>query len=178
VYTDALLLAAGNLSSLILTLYGGNVLNSILSSIAYILDEKHVRLNIKPTTDGRAFLTLTMGNLDLSPPFVSDGVLKMLAMEIAINQGAPLLVVDEIENSLHVKAVHRLLDDIRSSNTALIATTHSPAIIDVAKPEGIVILERRGAETVASRIRDPERLFNKLKELGVTLSEYLAYIEL
>ena len=175
---EALSMDASNLPSLILTLYGGNIPDNVISSIAYILgeDEKRIKLGIRPTTDGRSFLTLTIGNIEHLPPSIPDGVLKMLAMEIAIDQRVPLLVVDEIENSLHAKAIHRLLDDIRNSSTTLLATTHSPAVIDIVKPEEIIILERKDTETTASRISDPKKLSNKLKDLGVTLSEYLTYI--
>ncbi len=44
----------------------------------------------------------------------------------------------------------------------LIATTHSPALMDLVKPGEVIMLERKGLETIASRIPDPESLERKL----------------
>jgi len=167
---------ASNLLSVMFTTYGGDIPEHVLSSIAYILGKEDVKIKVVPTPDGRVFPRRVENGLELNPPSIPNGVVKLLAIEVALDLGAPLIAIDEVENSLHVMAIHRLLDDVKDSDSILIATTHSPAIIDLVSPAEVVVMEKKGAESTAKRIPDPQHLAHKLEELGVTLSEYLTYV--
>ncbi|BES81719.1 hypothetical protein [Pyrodictium abyssi] len=59
--------------------------------------------------------------------------------------------------------------------TAIVAT-HSPVVVDAAKSlDEVALVEIEAGETKVRRVRDPERLAEKLRELGVTPSEALLY---
>ncbi|QOR94671.1 AAA family ATPase [Thermosphaera chiliense] len=165
-----------DLAPFLLTRYGGRVPEAVRSSISYILDSPDIDVRVVPTTDGRVFLEVVEGGTRFNPPSISNGLLKVLIIELALDIGSPIIVVDEFENSLHIKAIHRLLDDVRNSDSVFIATTHSPAVIDLVKPGEIIVMEKKGFEAHHKRFEDPEALAKRLKELGVTLGEYLAYI--
>ena len=165
-----------DLAAVILTRYGGRVPDGVRSSIAYALGSPGIDIRVVPTTDGRVFIEVVEDGTGFNPPSIPAGLLKVLAIELALDLGSPLVVVDEIENSLHTRAIHRVLDDVRSSESVLIATTHSPAVIDLVNPGEVVVMERRGLDARAKRFEDPEALAKKLRELGVALSEYLAYV--
>ena len=57
------------------------------------------------TTDGRVYTRVLEREHELEPPQVPDGLWKILAIELAIESKPHLLVIDELENSLHPKAI-------------------------------------------------------------------------
>ena len=78
--------------------------------------------------------------LILLPALVSDGFIKMLTILTAVYLlKMSTIVIDEIENSLHLKYIERLVDIMRYSDSQFIATTHSPLIIDFMDPSEIII---------------------------------------
>ncbi len=89
-----------------------------------------------------------------------------------------LLIIDEIENSLHPKTLEKLLDELKSCDTTVIITTHSPVVVDMSEPEDIVIVEKVAEETKFRRIKNPEEIKKKLKEAGITFSEGWLYGEI
>jgi len=61
----------------------------------------------------------------------------------------------------------------------VIATTHSPAVVDVAKPEDLIFVERDAeGNTITLRISDPEKVKAWLNKHGITLSEGWLYGEI
>jgi len=165
-----------DLASFLLTMYGGRIPEGARSSLSYVLDSPDIDVRVVPTTDGRVFLEVVESGVGFNPPSISNGLLKVLIVELALDMSSPLIAVDEFENSLHIRAIHRLLDDVRNSDSVFIATTHSPAVIDLVKPSEVIIVERKGLEAHPRRFEDPEALARRLRELGVTLGEYLGYI--
>ena len=116
------------------------------------------------------------GDLLLDPPMISDGFHKVLAILTAVETGPSILAIDELENSLHLEAIERILDDLREAGCVVIATTHSPLVIDQVDPADIIFVDRdeEGA-TIMWRVKDPEALKRKLAEKGITLSEGWLY---
>ncbi len=134
-----------------------------------------MKLAFRLTETGQVILAVHENDRELLPPNVPEGAFKVLALLVAIVSKAPLIVVDEIENSLHPKFIEALLDLIRESNSMLIATTHSPAVVDAANVEEIVVVERGPEGSKFSRIPEPERIKKWLRETQVTVSEYVFY---
>ena len=64
---------------------------------------------------------------------------------------------------------------MRYSNSQFIVTTHSPLIIDFMDPSEIIILDKERGETKVNKVRDTEKLREKLAEDGILLSEWLLY---
>lgn len=86
-----------------------------------------------------------------------------------------MLAIDEIENSLHKEALEYVLDELRESNSTVIITTHSPLVVDMSRLEDLLIVERSPEGTVFTRIKEPEKLGQKLAELKITQSESWLY---
>lgn len=128
------------------------------------------------TEDGRIFMRVYEGDMPLDPPMISDGFYKALVVLTAIETRPSILVIDELENALHPKAIQRLIDELKNAGCTVIAVTHSPAVVDIVDPEDIVLVDRdeEGA-TVMKRVEDPEALKRKLAERGITLSEGWLY---
>ena len=71
-----------------------------------------------------------------------------------------------------------LLDELKSSDTTVIVTTHSPVVVDMTEPEDLVIVEKIAGETKFRRIENPEEIKKKLREAGITFSEGWLYGEI
>jgi len=116
--------------------------------------------------------------LPLRPINVPAGIIKMITILFAIYALEPLpslVVIDEVENSLHLKFIEELASVISYSSPQFIVTTHSPMVIDMFDPEDIILFYKEKGETKAERIKDPEKLKDKLVEEGLTLSGWVFY---
>ena len=116
--------------------------------------------------------------LPLRPRNVPAGIIKMITILFAIYALEPspsLVIIDEIENSLHLKFIEELASVISYSPPQFIITTHSPMVIDMFNPEDIILFYKEKGETKAERIKDTEKLKEKLIEKGLTLSEWIFY---
>ncbi len=168
--------SASNIAPLLFKVTGGRVPEEFTEALRAVLDADSVAISFDLTADGRVMFKFNVDGLDLLPPSIPGGVWKALAVEAALYFRPSLLAIDEFENSLHVSAQGYLLDEIRSSGVTALITTHSPTVIDLAKSlEEIVVFEREGAVCRARRIKDHERLKEKLQELGLLPSEALLY---
>ena len=105
---------------------------------------------------------------------MSDGTLRYMAIVASLlhlqrSGGGRTLVVEEIENGLFPSQASRVLDLLRAEATEqgvqLLATTHSPALLDALRPtdhRGVVLCDR-----------DPDG-YSRLR----TLTEHPRYLEL
>lgn len=124
------------------------------------------------TQDGRVFAQLVNGDLRLPPPCMPDGVHKLLAMLTALQLKPSILAIDELEDSLHPEWIELVIDLLKkSSDITVIATTHSPAAVDIVDPQELIIAEMGRDGTVFKVFEDPEQVRRELHELGITLSE-------
>ncbi len=106
----------------------------------------------------RAFyLKLTEQDFDLPGWLLSTGTLRIVALLACLRHPKPpaVLVVEEIENGLDPRTLNLLVEEIRSAvstgTTQVIVTTHSPYLLDLLDLSHIVIVERKGGETVFRR---------------------------
>ncbi|WP_338598448.1 AAA family ATPase [Sulfolobus tengchongensis] len=131
-----------------------------------ITDDGKIKLNVKEKVDGNEIFYPANS--------LPSGLVKMLTIMVTVYmlKHSPI-VIDEVENSLHVELLGRLIDLIRESEPQFIITTHSPAIVDLINPEDVILLERDKGETKASRLQNVKELKKKLEELGLTLSEWI-----
>ena len=127
------------------------------------------------TDDGRILLNVHDGNTILHPSSIPDGFYKLLAILAAVQMGPKFLLIDEIEASLHAKMIDYVIDELIDCDSNVVITTHSPAVIDAVRLEDLILLERTNARTAARRVDSPERLREKLNDLGVTASEGWLY---
>jgi len=108
---------------------------------------------------------------------ISAGTIQMIALLVAaFDPRAPLVVIEEPENSVHPWALRNLVEAFRlaSEKKQILLTTHSPILLDQLKPEEVWVVQKPGTETKI----DPLLSFDPaLKESWgqgkYTLSEYL-----
>jgi len=146
--------------------------------ISTVLREAFNGVAVVPRSSaGRVFLVIKEHGIELQPPNIADGLIKALAIASAIELRPTMLLIDEVENSLHVKALKVIYDVLNSLEVPVIIATHSPALVDMAEPERVFVVSRGddGGTVVEPPYGDLERLKRRLSELGVSLSDYVLY---
>jgi hypothetical protein len=146
--------------------------------ISIVLREAFGGVSVEPRSSaGRVFLVIRERGIELPPPNIADGLIKALAIASAIELRPTMLLIDEVENSLHVKALKVIYDVLNSLEIPVIIATHSPALVDMAEPERVFVVSRGddGGTVVEPPYGDLERLKRRLSELGVSLSDYVLY---
>ncbi len=128
--------------------------------------------------DGRVMMTVLDGGLSLLPPSIPDGLYKALAILAAIELNPRMILIDEIDTSLHSKLINYLISVLKTAKPTVIITTHSPLAIDSVDLEDLILLERADGQTRSHRIQNPNDVRLKLNEMGVTPSESWIYGEL
>jgi energy-coupling factor transporter ATP-binding protein EcfA2 len=140
------------------------------------LEEEGYSLMLKLSDEGNIMLYLKQDNVVIPPPSLPHGIVKMLTILTALELKPSILVIDEVENSLHLKYLERLVDIIESQKeTKVILTTHSPLLVDLIDPSQLIIMTKHGYSSKALTISNPEEVKDKLKESGILLSEQWLY---
>ncbi len=167
-FTGAKRLDAGarNLAEVLLTLVAER--GALPERIADALRELFPGYSVKVETGfGRVALVAAENGLRLPPPNMPDGLVKLLAILAAIELNPTLLLIDEIENSLHAKMLEYLVDELDSLQIPVIVATHSPIPVDLVDPEDVIVVRRGAQGTTASRLPDPQKLRETLTREGI-----------
>jgi predicted ATPase len=86
---------------------------------------------------------------------VSDGTIQSLALFTVLHDPrAPLVFIEEPENSVHPWIVRAFVDACRNTKKEVVVTTHSPALIDYLKPDEITLVWRDAGRTELRRLVD------------------------
>lgn len=167
-----------NIVSVYHTIYlkEGKIPEEIYNPFTMVFPKIDVRPHI--TDDGRVMIKFYEDGLELLPPNTSDGFYKILTVLTAIYLKPPLLIIDEIENSLHPSTLELILDTIKIGESQTIITTHSPVVVDMTELSNIVLVEKEQGESKFRRIKDPEKIKEFLIEKGITFSEGWIYGDL
>lgn len=106
---------------------------------------------------------------------LSAGMVKLIAL-YTLTLDREIVLIDEIENSLHLDYIKRFVDYAKTlKNRYIIATTHSPLVLDNVDLEDILLVTREGDETKVSPIANAEEVKRKIKELKISQSEAILY---
>jgi len=137
----------------------------------------HLLLNISTTKDGRVYLSVkdNLYNADINPPSLPDGFYKMLHIMSAIESKPSILLVDELENSLHAEIIEYIVEELKDSNVLSIVATHSPVVVDVAGLEHLLLVERTAEGGEVKRVENLEDMKKWMREKGLTPSEMWLY---
>lgn len=115
----------------------------------------------------------------MTAPGISDGFYKALTIFTALESEPSLLVVDEVENSLHAKALELLIDELKMSECRTILTTHSPIVVDIVEPKDLILVDKGDEGSVFRRSEKPEEVRKALSERGIILDyeleEWICY---
>jgi len=164
-----------NIASVFHTIYltEGKIPEEIHNPLTMVFPKIDVRPHI--TDDGRVMIKFFEEGFELLPPNTSDGIYKILTLLISIYLKPPLLIIDEIENSLHPSTLELILNTIKTGDTQAIITTHSPVVVDMTELNNIILVEKEQGESKFRRIEDPEKVREFLIEKGITFSEGWIY---
>jgi predicted ATPase len=106
----------------------------------------------------------------LKPHHLSDGTIRFVCLATALLQPYPpsTIIVDEPELGLHPYAIEILAELIQaaSTETQLILSTQSPALVDCFAPEDIIVVNRKKGASCFERL-DAETLSSWLKDYSV-----------
>ncbi len=140
-------------------------------------------LSFKLTEDGTVMLQFTeqdeFGNKNvILPPSMPDGLLKVILIISAIEMKPMLIMIDELENSLHDRLIEYVINSIRDSNISAIVTTHSPLVVNYANLDELRLIEKRNESSHIMEISKPDQVKEKLIEQGITPGDLWLYGEL
>jgi predicted ATPase len=124
--------------------------NGIVEAMRFVLD---YATDFQPaeTQEVQRAMFVQMSEREFKVPgwMLSTGTVRILALLAVLRNPdpPPLLVIEEIENGLDPRTVHMLLDEIREAvqagKTQVIATTHSPYLLNLLPLQTITLVERK-----------------------------------
>ncbi len=138
-------------------------------------------ITAESTVDGRIVLRFQDGSF--KDPFianyVSDGTIKMFAYLLLLNDPSPhpLLCIEEPENQLYPSLLEELLEEFRlysKRGGQVFISSHSPDLLNSAKPEEVYWLVKMNGYTKIERVSDhPEltTLYEEGEKLGYLWKE-------
>jgi len=151
-------------------LENGRLPKSISNVLSHVFPGLEVRLQM--TSDHRVHFKVVQDGTSLVAPALPDGLYKVLAILTALEMKPPLIVIDEIENSIHPETMDYVLDELKlEEETTTLATTHSSSVVDMTPLENLIISEMSGGRTLFRKIHNPKEARRRLQKLGLTFSE-------
>ena len=195
---DAIRVIDFNLKEEILKIREGNLWNSfkkVLSNILQISDIKIIDLNkgiIKENEynlDSKKNITnkLTLNFLLFFKQFddlkrlddLSDGTVLLIALVVKVFRSTKsLLIIEELENSIHPKALQDLIYFFKSfgDEKQFVITTHSSSLLNMIAPEEVVISKvSNNGRSELSKIKNIKELKRKINEGFISFGDTLFY---
>lgn len=108
--------------------------------------------------DVTAWATISFDGIDFG--LLSDGTLRLAEILLGfIDPKISVLILEEPETGLHPGLLHRLLAEIDSHtlDRQVILSTHSPLVVDWAKPSEIRLVERTDGKTKVRSLGSEEK---------------------
>ena len=133
------------------------------------------QISFHVTQDGNIIMGVTDGQTKLSPSSIPDGFYKLLAILAAIELEPKILLIDEIETSLHARIIEYVLDLLRNTDSTVIITTHSPIVVDYVDIDDLILLESTNHTSKCRKIKNPNELKQELASKGITVSDSWLY---
>ena len=154
---------------------GGRLPDRIESALRNLFPYFTLRPDI--TVDGRVFLSIQDGmyGARLDPPSIPDGFYKLLHILTAVESKPSILLIDELENSLHSEILEYIVEELKNANITSIVATHSPIVVDVAGLECLQLLERTSEGNKVKRVENLEEIKKWMREKKLTPSEMWLY---
>lgn len=127
---------------------------------------------------GNIVLFAEEGDLELAPPNLPDGLFKFVSLMLALDLEPTLLLVDEIENSMHARLIEYVIDEFSSLSIPVLLATHSPTVIDLVGMDRILVVRRDPISgTIVKRPSSIKELVSRLESEGITISDHMIYGE-
>ncbi len=136
------------------------------------------QISFKITDEGNILMWITNGTVKLAPSSIPDGFYKLLAVLAAIELNPKLLLIDEIETSLHARIIEYIVDLLKDVDSTVIVTTHSPLVVDYVNMDDLILMENTSHVSTCRKIKNPNEIKKELAEKEITVSESWLYGEL
>ncbi|MDX2149167.1 MAG: AAA family ATPase [Bryobacteraceae bacterium] len=137
---------------------------------------------VRASRGGLSFYHLLFGEPPFEAKSMSDGTLRALALLVALYQvpGPTLIGIEEPEAGLHPASAEVLIEAMReaSSSVQVVATTHSPEMLDALNldEDRLLIADRTDGQTRIGPIDEVGR--DALKKRLYSLGQLLRYEQL
>jgi len=125
------------------------------------------------TEQGETYISIAETGLTTRIPSwaMSDGTLRLLGILTMTCSPVPtaLFCLEEPENCIHPGLLEYVVDIIRSvsKKAQIIATTHSPYLVNFLAPEDLVITEKKDGRTECKRASETKDLKKALQKIGL-----------
>lgn len=102
--------------------------------------------------DRQIYLRMKESKFDVPGWLLSTGSLRFVGLLALLRHPNPpsLMVIEELENGLDPRTLNLVIDEIRNAletgKTQVIATTHSPYLLDLLDLSQIILVERTGSD--------------------------------
>lgn len=121
----------------------------IVEALSFVLPyARDLQPAVTSELERKAWLQLSEAGFKVPGWMLSTGTLRLLALLALLRHPnpPPLIVVEEIENGLDPRTIGMLVEEIRNAitlkRTQVIATTHSPYLLDLLALEHLILVER------------------------------------
>jgi hypothetical protein len=121
----------------------------IVETLQYVLPYvKDLQPKLISALDRNFILQVTESDFEVAGWLLSTGTLRFLGILALLRHPKPpsLILVEELENGLDPRTLNLVIDEIRNAleagKTQIIATTHSPYLLDLLHLSQIVLVER------------------------------------
>ena len=145
--------------------------DAIIEAMRYVLPyaQDLQTVGISNEVEESAYLQMAEADFKVAGWMLSSGTLRMLGMLAVLHDPTPppLVVIEEIENGLDPRTINLLIEEIKAANDEgiqVIATTHSPYLLDSVPLESVVLVERVDGEPKFTRPADSEEVQRWAKE--------------
>ncbi|MDO8724141.1 MAG: ATP-binding protein [Syntrophales bacterium] len=127
------------------------IFNDIVETLRHVLPyADDLQPAITSELERNVYLSLTEKGIAEKIPgwLLSQGTLRILALLALFRHPRPpsVIIIEEIENGLDPRTIHMVVDEIRtfvqSGKGQVIATTHSPYLLDLLALSQIIVVER------------------------------------
>ena len=137
----------------------------ILEALRFVLPfSSDIQPRVTQEIERLVHLQMTEADFKVPGWLLSTGTLRVLAILAALRHPhpPPLLVIEEIENGLDPRTLQLVVEEIRGAidagTTQILATTHSPYLLDLLDLSHLVLTQRIDDEPRFTRPADREDL--------------------
>ncbi len=148
----------------------GTLPSSIISAMRELFPKWQIDFQL--SNNGIITLIGRYDNLEFLPNSLPDGLFKLLLILTALEMRPQILLIDEIENSLHINIIKYILDECeRNENTTVFCTSHSPQIMDLVRLENIILVKHKNQHSIYSHVKSLDSLKKQLIDTDMTFSD-------
>jgi predicted ATPase len=127
--------------------------NGIVETLKYVLPyAQDFQPSLVSGLDQMLYVRMKEGKFTVPSWLLSTGTLRLIGIIALLRhpEPPPLIILEELENSLDPRTLNLIVDEIRNAleegRTQIIATTHSPYLLDLLDLSQIVLVERAGGQ--------------------------------